>query len=210
MSASRPRNAMREKAYAANTPSPTLATAMITAMNRLLAANCPKETGFSVGCLMTCANAASDAPGGIRSSPSGRAMLRGSIAMLTIHMIGKSTVRAMKRQTSCRRNCRLSGSLRCPPVAATATGRVVVLGTAANPVVMTGSSRTIGSRREADLHPGLVAAGVKQDGPDAKLGSWRANLGSWSARRVGAHASNCAVAFATRLVTSVIASRMKN
>ena len=69
-------------------------------MTRLLKASWGKETGFWVGCRMTWANTSSVAPAGIRLRPSGRAMFRGSTAMLTIHRIGKSTVAVMRRQRS--------------------------------------------------------------------------------------------------------------
>src|SRR5450759_3731607 len=154
---------------------PTLATETSAAMTRLLRASWRNETGFCVGCLITCAKASRVAPGGIRLRPSGRAMLRGSRAMLTIQTIGKSTVTVMSRQRTCRSawrrmvralRWRLRVLTRAPAIAAGAAPTWLV-------IVRTPSS---GSGR------GLVAG----------------------------HASNCAVALAIRLVTRVIASRMKN
>ena len=69
--------------------------ALKMAIFMLLSASSMKLIGLLVGCAMTLANASSDAPGGMRLSPSGRARLRGSSAMLTIQISGNSTVNVM-------------------------------------------------------------------------------------------------------------------
>ena len=113
-------------------------------------------------------------------SESGREMFRGSSDIATIQMIGNSTVAAMKMQASWRISCLVFDMPRLPAARVLTAGAAVARGMAATWVLMTGTS--------ADLQ----STGRAVSGPD------------------DAYASNCAVALASLLVTSVIASRMKN
>ena len=99
----RNRKCSREKAYAALTPKATETSAVAVASFRLLKASSRNETGFSVGRWMARTNASRFAPGGMMLRLSGRAMLRGSRAMLTIHRIGNRTVKVTNRHSAWRR-----------------------------------------------------------------------------------------------------------
>ena len=95
---------------------PTAMAALKTAIFMLLSASSMKLMGLLVGWAMTFANDSSDAPGGMRLSPSGRARLRGSSAMLAIQTSGNSTVTVINSRMICRTICCLSGSFRSPDV----------------------------------------------------------------------------------------------
>ena len=94
----------------------TLVSEVMAAILKLLSASSTNVTGFAVGLAMTLANASSEAPGGIRFRPSGRDRLRGSIAMLTIHMTGNSTVKRIPRQIAWRISCFSRDGLSRPPL----------------------------------------------------------------------------------------------
>ncbi len=79
-------------------PRATAITELPIAILRLFNARPMKSIGLLVGAAMTLAKASSEAPGGIRSRPSGRARFRGSSAMLKIQTSGKSTVDGDEQQ----------------------------------------------------------------------------------------------------------------